>query len=52
MKLLLGLLVWPLLWFMRVLHLGDEEMERQRRVAGILHRLREIERKRQKELAQ
>ena len=40
MKLLLGLLVWPLLWLMRKLHLGDMEMRRREQIALIARKLK------------
>lgn len=52
MKLLLGLLVWPLLWLMRRWHLGELEMQRRARVAAILQRMKEMESRRQREMTQ
>jgi len=36
MKLLKGLLAWPLLWLFRKLHLGDGEMRRRRQATQLL----------------
>lgn len=42
MKLLKGLLVWPLLWFMRKFHIGDlspEEITRRQQLAKVARML-------------